>query len=62
MLLYAAKHLETDKLYYLFRSYLNTKYFDKKFLLQADLEEDFIANAFLKKYIAVFLISLLSIK
>lgn len=49
MLLYAAKHLETDKLYYLFRSYLNTEDSDEKFLLQADLEGDFIANAALKK-------------
>ncbi len=38
MLLYAAKQLETDKLYYLFRSYLNTEDADEKFLLQADLE------------------------
>lgn len=49
MLFYAAKHLETDKLYYLFRSYLNTEDADEKFLLQADLEGDFIANAPLKK-------------
>ena len=49
MLLYAAKELETDKLYYLFRSYLNTEDSDEKFLLQADLEGDFIANAPLKK-------------
>lgn len=49
MLLYAAKHLETDKLYYLFRSYLNTEDSDEKFLLQADMEGDFIANAPLKK-------------
>ncbi len=49
MALYAAKHLETDKLYYLFRSYLNTEDSDEKFLLQADLEGDFIANAPLKK-------------
>ncbi|MDO5425782.1 MAG: DUF2791 family P-loop domain-containing protein [Eubacteriales bacterium] len=49
MLLYAAKHLETDKLYYLLRSYLNTEDSDEKFLLQADLEGDFIANAPLKK-------------
>ena len=49
MLLYAAKQLETDKLYYLFRSYLNTEDSDEKFLLQADLEGDFIANAPLKK-------------
>ncbi len=49
MLLYAAKHLETDKLYYLFRSYLNTEDSDEKFLLQADLDGDFITNASLKK-------------
>lgn len=49
MLLYAAKQLETDKLYYLFRSYLNTEDSDEKFLLQADLEGDFVANAPLKK-------------
>ena len=49
MLLYAARQLETDKLYYLFRSYLNTEDSDEKFLLQADLEGDFIANAPLKK-------------
>ncbi len=49
MQLFAAKHLETDKLYYLFRSYLNTEDSDEKFLLQADLEGDFIANAPLKK-------------
>lgn len=49
MLLYALKQLETDKLYYLFRSYLNTEDADEKFLLQADLEGDFIANASLKK-------------
>lgn len=49
MLLYAAKQLETDKLYYLFRSYLNTEDADEKFLLQADLEGDFVANASLKK-------------
>lgn len=48
MLLYAAKQLETDKLYYLFRSYLNTEDPDEKFLLQADLEGDFMANAPLK--------------
>ena len=49
MLLYGAKQLETDKLYYLFRSYLNTEDPDEKFLLQADLEGDFMANAPLKK-------------
>ncbi len=49
MLFYALKQLETDKLYYLFRSYLNTEDSDEKFLLQADMEGDFIANAPLKK-------------
>lgn len=49
MLFYAAKQLETDKLYYLFRSYLNTEDSDEKFLLQADLEGDFVANVPLKK-------------
>ncbi len=49
MLLYALKQLETDKLYYLFRSYMNTEDADEKFLLQADLEGDFMANAPLKK-------------
>lgn len=49
MQIYALKHLETDKLYYLFRSYLNTEDSDEKFLLQADLEGDFVANAALKK-------------
>lgn len=49
LLLYAAKHLETDKLYYLLRAYLNTEDQDEKFMLQADLEGDFIANAPLKQ-------------
>lgn len=49
MQLYGAKELETDKLYYLLRSYLNTEDQDEKFLLQADLEGDFIANAALRK-------------
>ena len=49
LLLYAAKHLETDKLYYLLRAYLNTEDLDEKFMLQADLEGDFIANVLLKQ-------------
>ena len=49
MLVYVLQQLETDKLYYLFRSYLNTEDSDEKFLLQADLEGDFVANAALKK-------------
>lgn len=49
MLVYAVKELSTDKLYYLLRSYLNTEDSDEKFLLQADLEGDFVSNAALKK-------------
>lgn len=49
MTAYAVKHLETDKLYYLFRSYLNTEDPEEKFLLQADLEGDFIGNVPLKQ-------------
>lgn len=49
LLLYTAKQLESDKLYYLLRSYLNTEDQEEKFLLQADLEGDFIANAPLKQ-------------
>ena len=57
MLPFAAKYLETDKLYYLFRSYLSTEDSDEKFLLQTDLEGDFMANGSLKKYTAVSLTS-----
>lgn len=49
MIAFSAKELETDKLYYLLRSYLNTEDAEEKFLLQADLEGDFIANVPLKK-------------
>lgn len=49
MQFYAFKHLETDKLYYLLRSYLNTEDPHEKFLLQADIEGDFIGNALLKQ-------------
>lgn len=49
LLLYAAKQLETDKLYYLLRAYLNTEDQDEKFMLQSDLEGDFVSNAVLKK-------------
>lgn len=48
-LLYAAKELETDKLYYLLNSYFSTDDPDEKFLLQADLEGDLIGNADLKR-------------
>lgn len=49
LLIYALKHLETDKLYYLLRAYLNTEDQEEKFMLQADLEGDFIGNAPLKQ-------------
>lgn len=49
MIAFSAKQLETDKLYYLLRAYLSTEDVEEKFLLQADLEGDFIANAPLKK-------------
>lgn len=49
LLVYAAKELRTDKLYYLLRSYMGTEDQEEKFLLKADLEGDFIANAALKK-------------
>lgn len=52
MLAYATKSLETDKLYFLFRRYVNTEDSDEKFLLQADLEGDFVANASLKRFTA----------
>jgi hypothetical protein len=45
---YTAKSLETDKLFYLFRSYLNTDDMDEKHFLLADLEGDFIGGAALK--------------
>lgn len=49
MLVYAAKELDTDKLYYLLRSYMSTEDQEERFLLQADLEGDFVANGLLKK-------------
>lgn len=49
MIAYSIGQLETDKLYYLLRAYLNTEDSEEKFLLQADLEGDFIANPPLKQ-------------
>ena len=49
MILYSGKQLETDKLYFLLRSYFATENNDERFLLQADLEGDFISNGELKK-------------
>jgi len=49
MVAFAAKHLQTDKLYYLLRAYLGTEDQDERFQLQADIEGDFIANNVLKQ-------------
>ncbi|MDO4294164.1 MAG: DUF2791 family P-loop domain-containing protein [Eubacteriales bacterium] len=49
MLMYSAKQLETDKLYFLLRSYFSTEEADEKFQLMGDLEGDFIAVGALKK-------------
>ena len=49
MLLYGSRELETDKLYYLLKAYMNTEDQEEKFLLQADLEGDFISNVSLKQ-------------
>jgi hypothetical protein len=46
---FTAKHLDTDKLFYLFRSYFHTDDIDEKHMLLADLEGDFINAATLKK-------------
>lgn len=49
LLLYAMKNLQTDKLYYLLRSYMSTDDPDERFQMQADLEGDVISNAALRK-------------
>lgn len=49
MILYSGKLLETDKLYYLLKSYFRTDEPEERFMLQADLEGDFISNGELKK-------------
>lgn len=49
MLLFAGKQLQTDKLYFLLRSYLNTEDPDERFALLSDIEGNFISNAELKK-------------
>lgn len=42
LLTYAAKHLEVDKFYYLFKSYLSTDDINEKFIIQSDMEGDFM--------------------
>ncbi len=49
MLVYSAKNLQSDKLYYLLRSYLGTEDSDEKFMLLADMEGDFMATPPLKQ-------------
>jgi hypothetical protein len=46
---YVLRNLETDKLYYLLKSYLGTEEIEEKFTLLADLEGDFVSAAALKK-------------
>jgi len=47
--LYAAKSLQTDRLYYLLRAFGNTDNSDTRFSLLADLQGDFVTNMQLKK-------------
>jgi hypothetical protein len=49
LLLFAAKQLETDSLYHILRAYVNTDDQDEKFLLQTDLEGDFVPNLQIKQ-------------
>ncbi|MDD2235061.1 MAG: DUF2791 family P-loop domain-containing protein [Desulfitobacteriaceae bacterium] len=49
LLTFSSKHLETDKLFYVLRSFLHVDDQDEKYLLMADLEGDFINNALLRK-------------
>nr|WP_321295856.1 BREX system ATP-binding domain-containing protein [uncultured Sphaerochaeta sp.] len=49
LLLYAATQLETDRLYYLLRSYLHTDDQEEQFQLQTDLEGDFVSNVQIRK-------------
>ena len=46
---YAAKELETDKLYYLLRAYLGTNSDDEKYMFLSDFEGDFAPPAVIKK-------------
>ncbi|MFA7370714.1 MAG: BREX system ATP-binding domain-containing protein [Sphaerochaetaceae bacterium] len=49
LLLFSAKQLETDKLYYVLRSYLFSDDQDERFLLRGDIEGDFISNTQVKQ-------------
>jgi len=55
MLEYALSKTESNKLYYLLKSYLNTEDYDEKFMLLADIEGDFAtANVIKKIYKRIF--------
>jgi Protein of unknown function (DUF2791). len=49
LLLYTATQLETDRLYYLLRSYVHTDDQEEQFLLRTDMEGDFVPNPMIKK-------------
>lgn len=49
MLMYCMRQLRLDKLYYLLRAYMSTEDADERFMLQADLEGDFIDSNLLKR-------------
>jgi hypothetical protein len=49
LLEYCLTHLETDKLYYVLKSYLGTKDDDEKYLLAADIAGDFMTSSGVRK-------------
>lgn len=49
ILSFTGKHLDSDKLFFVFRSYLNVDNPDDKYLLMADLEGDFISTSHLRQ-------------
>ena len=49
LLAYAAKELETDKLYFLLRAFLGTQDEDEKSAFLADLEGDFVSTTVIRK-------------
>ena len=49
LLAYAAKELDTDKLYYLLRAFLGTQEEEERSLFLADLEGDFVSGAVIKR-------------
>lgn len=49
LLAYTARELETDKLYYLLKAYLNTQDEEERFTFLSDFEGDFAGNPLIKK-------------